>query len=300
MTKEEQESISRKIQQANDILKKKTLTEPRKTTCLNILNKLEKAAVRFDDKNLEQTVSKLRSKLTSSLVSKSDNLKTKAIIIQNRKYTDLRTQVIFFDLEFYVPKIDQQSDTLAANPCKEGHLLLGGTFLNYKPLKSKKKEQLAEFWLWNFKSEKELVGRIVKYFEEAWELALGEKGQAELTLCGIGISRVDIGYLYSKAMQYKIRPNEVLFKLFYNVRMIELECVAIPFFRAEHNMLIGKSTKDLLKLFNISRNRKHGSSVWQNYEYKKFNKIEERNKNEVNDMLAMYKAIYTKLGKKHL
>lgn len=37
-------------------------------------------------------------------------------------------------------------------------------------------------------------------------------------------------------------------------------------------MILSKNTKELLTLFDIPRDRKYGSSVWQNYEYKKYKK----------------------------
>lgn len=288
-------SISRKLQQVENILHKDKWTESRKSSCVNILNKLDKDLKRYNNAQFKEKVSEYRKMLNSKFVTKGNNPKNTYVTINNRKYTQRCTQVIFFDLEFYVPKKDQISNTLAANPCKANHLLLGGTFLNYKPLKNEKNEQMEEFWIWNFKSEKALVERIVQYFEKAWNLISEEKNQTELTLCGIGISRVDIGYLYSKAMHYKVRSNDVLFRLFYNVRIIELESVGIPFYKPEHNMILSKNTKELLTLFDIPRDRKYGSSVWQNYEYKKYKKIEERNRNEVSDMFTMYKKIYAKL-----
>ena len=62
----------------------------------------------------------------------------KFIMIEGIKYSFQKTQIIFFDLEFYVPKNDQNKFSFSANPFKKDHLLLGGTFLNWKPLLEKK------------------------------------------------------------------------------------------------------------------------------------------------------------------
>lgn len=214
------------------------------------------------------------------------------VMIDGIKYSFNKTQIIFFDLEFYVPKNDQNPYSFSANPFKKDHLLLGGTFINWKPLQEKNNKNTDCFWLWkNNNDEKKLISDIVSYLEKAWDLILSEKGQCELCLCGVGISRVDIGYLYSKALLHKVRPEDKLFMLFHNIRIVELENVIIPYFTHENGMLLGKSTGQILKRFDIPGKHTSGINVWELYETKAFEKIEQRNSKEVDDCFMIYQKL---------
>ena len=286
------EKIEQLFEQLSNLLKKE-LTDEKKKTCRNLLLNIEKRVnLVQNNESYKKRVQKYKTILNSSFYVPVDNRKTESFLLEGIKYTKERTQIIFFDLEFYVPEVDQDKYCFSANPFKENHLLLGGNFLNFKPLVSKKNKKIESFWIWKYNSdEKKLVDAIVTYFENAWKLILAEKGQAELTLCGIGISRVDIGYLYSKALFYKIRPADKLFMIFHNIRIVELENVVIPFFVHEKGMLLGKSTSQILKRFEISGKHTTGSNVWELYEKKKFEKIEERNMLEVNECFEVYQKI---------
>ncbi len=214
------------------------------------------------------------------------------VMIEGIKYSYTKTQIIFFDLEFYVPKKDQNQYSFSANPWKKDHLLLGGTFLNWKPLQEKNNKNANSFWLWKYNNdEKQLVNAIVTCLEKAWDLILSEKGQCELCLCGVGISRVDIGYLYSKALQHKTRPEDKLFMIFHNIRLIELENAVMPYFTHENGMLLGKSTGQILKRFDIPGKHTSGSNVWDLYEKESFEKIEQRNTKEVDDCFVIYQKL---------
>lgn len=216
----------------------------------------------------------------------------KFVMIEGVKYSFQKTQIIFFDLEFYVPKKDQNIYSFSANPFKKDHLLLGGTFLNWKPLLEKNNKTSDSFWLWKYNNdEKQLVNAIVTYLEKAWDVILSEKGQCELCLCGIGISRVDIGYLYSKALQHKVRSEDKLFMIFHNIRLVELENAVMPYFVHENGMLLGKSTGQILKRFDIPGKHTSGSNVWELYEKESFEKIEQRNTKEVDDCFEIYKKL---------
>ena len=67
------------------------------------------------------------------------------------QYYPEKTQILFFDLEFYVPENDREGRLgLKANPYKNGHFLIGGTFLRYFPLLNHEKNNIKkEFWIWN-------------------------------------------------------------------------------------------------------------------------------------------------------
>lgn len=295
MNKEESqkdEKIEQLFTQLDSMVNKK-LTEGKKQNCLGLLANIERRVEKnSNNDNYKKRIQKYQKILNSSFYVAPDNKKTELFMLDGIKYTTERTQVIFFDLEFYVPENDQDKYIFSANPFRENHLLLGGTFLNWKPLQKNKNQKIDVFWLWKYNNdEKQLLDAIVSQIERAWELILAEKGQAELCLCGIGISRVDIGYLYSKALIYKIRPEDKLFMMFHNIRIIELENVVIPYFSHEKGMLIGKNTSQILKRFDIQSKHTSGSNVWELYEKKSYEKIEQRNLKEVNDCFAIYQKL---------
>ncbi|MFW6026980.1 MAG: hypothetical protein ACOCRX_11650, partial [Candidatus Woesearchaeota archaeon] len=91
------------------------------------------------------------------------------------KFYKESTQIIFFDLEYYVPKKDRKrktiSDCLSFNPYLEGHEIIGGIFAKRYPLKYKKSVKKTGFWLWNYQNERHLVTQIYNYFKQAWVTA---------------------------------------------------------------------------------------------------------------------------------
>ncbi|WP_028975454.1 hypothetical protein [Spirochaeta cellobiosiphila] len=207
-----------------------------------------------------------------------------------RQYKHL-TQIIFFDLEFYVPVKDRESERkdLRANPFQEGHFLMGGTFTKKNPLLPDKKLNTIDFWIWRYHdNETVLLEAIVTYLENVWNEIKEKPDQTDLIIAGIGVSRADLGYLYSKSLQHNTRSQDHLFSIFYQLRIIELESMAVPFFSNKNGLLYPKTTGQLLDLFNINRERKSGTEVWGAYDGRDFKSIEERNSNEVTDMIQIY------------
>ena len=99
------------------------------------------------------------------------------------QYYPEKTQILFFDLEFYVPENDREGRLgLKANPYKNGHFLIGGTFLRYFPLLNHEKNNIKkEFWIWNYNnSEKEMLKNILKFVEDSWNIIKRKDNQAEL------------------------------------------------------------------------------------------------------------------------
>ena len=154
-------------------------------------------------------------------------------------YSKYITQIVFFDLEFYVPEIDRSDEVgLQANPYKVGHFLIGGSFYRYYPLlEDTKKNKFTDFWIWNYKTEKEMLNDILKLFENCWKKIRKDPKQAELYVCGIGISRVDISYLFARCHFYRLRKDEELFSIFNNLRILELEAIVIPYFKNKGKIL---------------------------------------------------------------
>lgn len=213
------------------------------------------------------------------------------------QYYREKTQIIFFDLEFYVPKEDREGRMgLKANPYRTGHFLIGGTLHRYFPLVHKRNhDSIKEFWIWNYKNEAEMMKDIIAFIEESWGIIYKKDNQAELFYSGIGISRVDIQYLFAKAKLLGIKTEEELFNLFYKGRFLDFETIVIPYFKNKDNMMKTKTTKDMLSKFKIERERGPSISVWDQYDAGEYEKIRERNVNEVSDLPVMYQAILTRI-----
>lgn len=213
------------------------------------------------------------------------------------QYYREKTQIIFFDLEFYVPKEDREGRMgLKANPYRTGHFLIGGTLHRYFPLVHKRNnDSIKEFWIWNYKNEAEMMKDIIAFIEESWSIIYKKDNQAELFYSGIGISRVDIQYLFAKAKLLGIKTEEELFNLFYKGRFLDFETIVIPYFKNKDNMMKTKTTKDILSKFKIERERGPSISVWDQYDAGEYEKIRERNVNEVSDLPVIYQAILTRI-----
>lgn len=213
------------------------------------------------------------------------------------QYYREKTQIIFFDLEFYVPKEDREGRMgLKANPYRTGHFLIGGTLHRYFPLVHKRNhDSIKEFWIWNYKNEAEMMKDIIAFIEESRGIIYKKDNQAELFYSGIGISRVDIQYLFAKAKLLGIKTEEELFNLFYKGRFLDFETIVIPYFKNKDNMMKTKTTKDILSKFKIERERGPSISVWDQYDAGEYEKIRERNVNEVSDLPVMYQAILTRI-----
>ena len=136
-----------------------------------------------------------------------------------------------------------------------------------------------------------MLKNILKFVEESWNIIKRKDNQAELFFSGIGISRVDIQYLFARCHKYNLRSDEVLFDLFYKSRFLDFETIVIPYFKNKDNMMKTKSTKEILSKFKIERERGPSANIWEQYEKKDFDAIRERNVYEVSDLPVMYKKI---------
>lgn len=71
-----------------------------------------------------------------------------------RKFNDEDAIILFFDFEFYVPNNDRMNKGFKSNPYKNGHFLIGGTFICYYPLLENNEIDIKKFWIWNYNDEK--------------------------------------------------------------------------------------------------------------------------------------------------
>ena len=205
------------------------------------------------------------------------------------------TQIIFFDLEFYVPKRDRNKPTFsfAFNPTLENHIILGGVFEKVYPLIEKPPVRQS-YWLWKYSSEKELVTLIYRYIVNAWAPILKRKGAASLIASGIAIERADIPILYTKFLQYQVDTPERIFGHLFNIRVIDLSVVGIPFFnKKKDGMLYPKTKHDLSQKFNPTGITSSGKLVWDAYDCRDFASIEQRTNQEVSDLITIFNQIHS-------
>ena len=203
-----------------------------------------------------------------------------------------KTEIIFFDLEFYVPKEDrsQSGASMNFNPNKRGHLLLGGVFARVKPLKDIMKEpELTHIWIWKEGDEKQVITKIYEYFQECWKpMANKDAEQADLILCGTGITRSDIPVLYIKSIQHGIDTPANLFDCFFKAKPVDFSEATIPYFRPEPRILYPKTTNRILEKFKIRSFKDSSTSVWDLYDNREHARIEKRTTHEVLDILEIY------------
>jgi hypothetical protein len=110
------------------------------------------------------------------------------------------TEVVFFDLECYVPPEDRQKrgkSSLIFNAAKPDHFILGGVFRRMFPIRG----VIEPAWqVWNFdkRDEKATLTKIYEYFSTSWKTIdeRNRKNHPDLILMGTGISRLDIPALY--------------------------------------------------------------------------------------------------------
>lgn len=200
-----------------------------------------------------------------------------------------KCRIIFFDLEFYVPKKNRKEIGLSYNPWEEDSLLLGGTFLEMNPKKDNLnkynktlKNEVKNMWLWNYETERKLIIDIYRYLVDIVKLVeKAHKGTKSAILCGIGISASDIPIIFELFKRYKILNGKDSFRFLNKFRFIDISQLAIPLYNNKTNFLYPKSKNDMIKRFNIGSIFKSGTSVWDLYESNNLEQIIDRTENEI-------------------
>ncbi len=210
-----------------------------------------------------------------------------------------KTEMIVFDLEFYVPPEDRhkRGASLLANPHKKGHYLLGGVFTKYKPLKNMSIDNLQyhHFWIWKYGNEKTVLKKIYEYIRSSWEgLKNKDPKQADLMFYGIGISRFDVPILYIRSQYHQIAPPEDLFECYFKAKQLDLSNIAIPFFNKD-KVMYPKTMNSIFRRFGIKKEKVSGINVWEMYDQKSYKKIEKRTETEVRDCIELYQIISKKI-----
>jgi hypothetical protein len=209
------------------------------------------------------------------------------------------TEVIFFDLEFYVPPRDRHHNgaSLMANPFRKGHFLLGGVFHRAFPLLAGgMDEPYDHLWIWQLGNEEDLLHAIFRYFQDAWALLEGkDPRQPDLMAVGIGISRFDLPVLFSRCLELGIAPRDALFSCFFKIKTVDLSEVGIPLCPLDR-VPYPKSANQLGEALGLSKTKQSGRRVWDLYDASDIAAIETRTESEVRDVVQLYGTLRDRLS----
>ncbi len=207
------------------------------------------------------------------------------------------TEVVFFDLECYVPPEDrtkQGKSSLIYNAANANHFILGGVFRRMFPMKGLI-EQAWQVWNFDRKDEKTTLCQIYEYFNDSWKKIdqRSRKNHPDLILAGTGISRLDIPALYVRSKFHDIDADEALYETYFKAKVIDLGDVGIPLFRRNSIIypLYPKTTNDLINELHVQSQKSSGKRVWDLYDAKDFEAIKSRTATEVEDAIEIANKI---------
>ena len=197
-------------------------------------------------------------------------------------------RIIFFDLEYFVPKYLRNSQSFSYNPWHSGCRLLGGSFYVASPATDLHDElddsdyKLDSFWLWNYPSEETLVEAIFLLLKESSEhLTKISNHRKSPLLCGIGITCSDVPTLMELFKKYGFLSKKEAFVFQNSFRVLDLSQAALGAFNNSTNLLYPLPKNTLLSKFVPGTIFESGREVWGLYDSKAFSEIESRCRDEV-------------------
>lgn len=212
-----------------------------------------------------------------------------------RKFYPERTKVIFFDLEYFVPHSDRNRDTpsgMRFSPHMDGHKVLGGCFLTYFPLEDRIGKRCA-FWEWSVGDERSVLTAIYKLLEAEWKSYSHPTQAGALMLAGIGISHSDVPCLMARTAAHRVAEEHRLYDVIYGCRQLDLSVATFCQFSFNKRYYsFPKKKSELYQKYVNGKRMDSGKSVWDAYESRDFSAIEDRCAEEVDDCLAIYKAMF--------
>ncbi|HJJ96134.1 MAG TPA: hypothetical protein O0X38_00610 [Methanocorpusculum sp.] len=212
------------------------------------------------------------------------------------------TEVIVFDLEALVPPCDRKRKhgaSLAVNPYREGHTLLGGVIYRARPLEGVVVEDFTHHWIWRDGSEEEVVKHLFAVFADAWKhISAKKRIHCDPLVLGVGISTFDLPFLAAKCQEYAVAPPEVIYETVCKLRVVDLATAGIGFLRIPRPVLHPCTHNELANGFLGDRDQKPtGKRVWDMADEKEYASIEERCEGEVREMVALMHAMTTQCQK---
>ena len=219
-------------------------------------------------------------------------------------YQSSESELLIFDLEAYVPREDRRRSTLslAVNPYRSGHTLLGGVFHLFHPAADEAitDPEYEHHWVWMDGDEAETVSNIYQIFSGMRKRAAGKKKfTADPVVCGIGIGNFDMPFICAKCMEYEVAPRDEIYESVCKYRVVDLNTAAIGFMPGKELYPIPHNR--IADYFLPKRCEKPtGKVVWDMAEDKEYSAIETRCETEVREMKAIVCAMLTRLSENSL
>lgn len=114
-------------------------------------------------------------------------------------------------------------------------------------------------------------------------------------LCGIGITSSDIPILFELFKRFQILTNQEAFKFQNSFRVVDLSQLAIGTFNNPNNFLYPKTKSHILNKYMPGTKFETGKTVWQLYESKSHEEIQQRVVSEIFSTHRCYELIKTDL-----
>jgi hypothetical protein len=210
-----------------------------------------------------------------------------------RFYPD-KTKVIFFDLEYYVPTTDRGRKTpggMMFSPVLPDHKILGGTFQTYYPMQDRVGKRRT-IWEWNLGTEKEVLRAIFDLLQQEWTSIEAKDQAGSLMLAGIGISHSDVPALLARLSSSAVASQDRIYDLLCGCRQIDLTIATYCQFSFNQAYFSYPKTKSAIyQKYLAGKKIESGKAVWDMYEAGDFGAIERRSTEEIDDALAIYKAM---------
>lgn len=210
-----------------------------------------------------------------------------------------KSELLIFDLEAYVPREERKrsSLSLAVNPYRKGHTLLGGVFHLFHPATGEviTTPEYEHHWLWKDGDEAETVFNIYQIFSGMHERAAGKKKfAADPVVCGVGIANFDMPFICAKCMEYETAPKDEIYESVCKFRVVDLNTAALGFVPGKELYPIPHNR--IADYFLPARCEKPtGKVVWDMADDKEYSAIETRCETEVREMKEIVCAMLTRL-----
>lgn len=213
--------------------------------------------------------------------------------VERRFFPD-RTRILFFDLEYYVPPEDRARPTpsgMRFSPHLPSHRLLGGAFLTYLPMLDRVASRQA-FWAWSHADEATMLRAICAHLQATWKPYADARQEGTPILAGIGIGHSDVPCLATRIAQHGVMDPVQAHDLLYGCRQLDLGVASFGQFALNHPYFAYPKTKrQLYEKYVDGKRIDPGRAVWDLYDRGDHAAIEARCGEEVEDALAIYRAM---------
>jgi hypothetical protein len=104
----------------------------------------------------------------------------------------------------------------------------------------------------------------------------------------------------ARLLHYQLAKPEDLFGLLYGARCIDLSTLAITQFKVTSpHLAYPKSKAHLYQKYRGGSTMDRATSIWDHYDAGQYDRIEDRCRTEVDDCMAIFKAIMDRAAQQH-